>query len=448
VYRRDTIAAIATAAGPGGIGIIRVSGPDAEPLAAAAFRRTAGGTWDSHRLYRGRVVDSAGRALDDGLAVIMRAPHSYTGETVLELHCHGSPVVLRSVLAALLAAGARAAEPGEFTERAFLNGKLDLTQAEAVAALIRARTTGAAAAAADQLFGRLSAHLETLRERLVRAKAHLEVRIDFSEEEVAVDEAGFIAALDALRVDVQALLATYGRGRVLRDGLRVVLVGAPNAGKSSLLNALLAADRAIVTPEPGTTRDVIEAAADFAGVPVVLADTAGIRPATDDAERIGVERAHAVAAAADVVLLVLDWTRALEEQPSPARPAIAVINKIDLPCIWSADALATLERERTTVRVSATLPCGLDALRSAVIAHAAGAHSDQLPVLTSARQEAALRHVEAGLARATDAARAGMPADLIAVDVQAALDHLGAVTGAVSSEEVLDAVFREFCIGK
>ncbi len=450
MYEADTIAAIATPPGPGGIGVIRVSGPAAALLATAAFRRQRSGTWETHRLYHGRVVDCDGTPLDDGLAVLMRAPRSYTGEDVLELHCHGSPVLLQRVLQGLLQRGARPAHAGEFTKRAFLNGKLDLAQAEAVAALVRARTADAASVSTDQLFGHLSAHLATLRQELIRAKSHLEVRIDFDAEEVDLDDAALVSDLERARVGVAALHHTYARGRVLRDGLRVAITGRPNVGKSSLLNALLGTERAIVTAIPGTTRDVLEDSADFDGVPIVLYDTAGVRDAGDEVERLGVERAHRVAASADVVLVVLDTARPLAAQRAVLDQGepIAVLNKIDLPCAWSAEEIAAVEAQHQTVRISATVPLGLDALRQAVTQRASAQWADHLPTLTSARQHAALVQVEASLARALAALHDGLPPDLIAVDVQAALDHVGAVTGTVTSEEVLDAVFREFCIGK
>jgi tRNA modification GTPase len=450
MYEADTIAAIATPAGPGSIAVVRASGPTAEDLARGVFQRRRPGTWQTHRLYGGRILASDGTPLDDGLAVLMRAPRSYTGEDVLELQCHGSPVLVQRVLHSLLSRGARPARPGEFTQRAFLNGKLDLAQAEAVADLIRARTGDAAGVAADQLFGRLSAHLDGLRSELIRAKGHLEACIDFSEEDLGLNEAGLAADLDRVRTDVGALLRTYARGRLLRNGLHVAITGRPNAGKSSLLNALLGSDRAIVTDQPGTTRDVIEESADFDGIPVVLADTAGLRDSDDEVERIGVERARQVAAAADVVLVVLDTARPLAGQPAllEADGSVAVLNKIDLPMAWRPEEIADIEAHYPAVRVSATVPLGLDALRHAVTQRAGGVLRDQLPTLTSARQHDALAKVEVSLARALGALRTGLPPDLIAVDLQAALDHIGAVTGLVTSEEVLDAVFREFCIGK
>ena len=451
MYDPDTIAAIATPPGPGGIGIVRVSGPLAAALAEAVVERRSRGPWHSHRLYAGRIRGAGGAVVDDGLAVLMRAPHSYTGEDVLELHCHGSPVVLDQVLGALLAGGARPALAGEFTKRAFLNGKLDLTQAEAVQALVAARTADAAQTALTQLGGGLSGHLGGLRERLVRARAHVEALLDFGDEDVGLDAAALDDDLAGAAAAVDALLATAARGELLHRGLRVALSGRPNAGKSSLLNALLGAERAIVTPEPGTTRDVIEATLDLQGVPVTLIDTAGLRDSDDAVERLGIARAEHAAAAADVVLLVLDTTRPLAEQAAlldRAGDAVAALNKCDLPPAWSPADEAAVAAAHACVRISATAPFGLDALRQALLARAGAQWADNLPPLTSARQREALARVARSLAAARTARAAGLPPELVAVDLQAALEHIGAVTGAVTSEDVLDAVFREFCIGK
>jgi tRNA modification GTPase len=450
MYDVDTIAAIATPAGPGGVGIVRVSGPEAAHLADVVFERRRAGAWRSHRLYAGRMRAADGRIVDSGLAVLMRAPHSYTGEDVLELHCHGSPLVLEQVLAALLAGGARPARAGEFTKRAFLSGKLDLTQAEAVMALVTARTADAAQAAVAQLGGGLSAHLTGIRERLVRARAHVEAQLDFGDEDVGLDPSALAGEVEAADDDVRALLATAARGALLQRGLRVALTGRPNAGKSSLLNALVGAERAIVTAEPGTTRDVIEVGVDVAGVPVTLVDTAGLRDTGDAIERLGVARAEDAAAGADVVVLVLDTARPFTDQADllGRADAVAALNKCDLPSCWSAAEEAAVVAAHPCVRVSATARIGLDALRQALLARAGAQWADNLPPLTSARQREALSRVARSLAAARDALAADLPPELVAVDLQAALEHIGTVTGAVTSDDVLDVIFREFCIGK
>ena len=450
MYRQDTIAAVATPPGPGAIGVIRVSGPDCERIAAAVFARESTRPWRPRVLYRG-MIRRDGAPLDDALAVLMRAPHSYTGEDVLELHCHGSPAVLHAALQQVLRAGARPAEAGEFTKRAYLNGKLDLTQAEAVIDLIRARTPEGAAQAAEQLFGHLGYHLDELRGRLIRIKGHLEARIDFSDEEIDFDDAALGAEIGSALGRVRDLLRTYARGRLLKQGLRLAITGRPNVGKSSLLNALAQADRAIVTAMPGTTRDVIEEGLDFAGVPVIVADTAGLRDAPGEIERIGVERARAVAQAADVVLVVLDRSVPFEPPahwPHQDQRCVFVLNKIDRPAAWDTEVLGDRRRDHPLVEVSARRGDGLDDLRRTVVEAAGFVHGDSLPALTSIRQREGLAAVEEDLLRALSAARAATPPDLIAVDVQLALEHVGAVTGEVNNEEVLDAIFREFCIGK
>jgi tRNA modification GTPase len=449
MYFEDTVAAIATPPGSGGIGVIRISGPSSEAIGNQVFRRNKAGRWQTHRLYVGTVVDSHGRPLDEALAVLMRGPRSYTGEDVFEIHCHGSPIVLRQALAAALHFGARPAAAGEFTKRAFLNGRMDLTQAEAVIDLIRARTAEGAEQAAGQLFGRLSEHLDDLRQQITRVKGVLEVQIDFSEEEVDFDPAATADLIRGVLDRIQALRQTYERGRLLRDGIEIAITGRPNAGKSSLLNALLGTERAIVTPVPGTTRDVIEEAADFDGVPVVLRDTAGLREARDEVERIGIERAREVAQKADVVLHVVDGS-------VPALPseeeilnihAIIVINKVDLPRALPAERLAAFA-QYPVVEVSALERRGLDALRQTILDRFDRTRQDGLPILTSARQFNALARISDALRSAMQGLEQGTPVDLVSVDVQAALEHIGSITGAVSTEDVLEVIFREFCIGK
>ena len=457
MYAEHTIAAIATPPGAGGIGIVRLSGPLCVAIAAAVVQtHLPAPQWVSHHLYRGRIVDAAGAVLDEALAVLMRAPHSYTGEDVLELHCHGSPVVLRHVLARVLGCGAVAAAPGEFTKRAFLNGRLDLAQAEAVIDLIRARTAGAAQVAAAHLGGALSAHLEALRDATIRLKALLEAQIDFSEEDVTIAPAELLALVADCTGRVETLRQSYAHGKLVRDGIRVAIVGKPNAGKSSLLNALLGEERAIVTPIAGTTRDVIEEAAEVDGIALVLADTAGLRPVehADPVERLGMQRTTGAIAAAQVVLAVLDASRPPDAEDRAVLdsvaglPKVVVLNKIDLgAAVFDAAALAG---GAPVVQVSATERRGLADLRRALVDAVAGGTvpEQEGPVLTNARHYAALTQACASLELARDAIGAGRPPDLVAVDVQDAIDHIGAITGVVSSEDVLDRIFAEFCIGK
>jgi tRNA modification GTPase len=459
MYAGDTIAAVATPPGAGGIGIIRVSGPLSARIAIRVFVPSgAMPNWESHRFYHGRVTAAAGQVLDEGFAVLMRGPRSYTGEDVLELHCHGSPVVLRRVLAEVLDCGARLAEPGEFTRRAFLNGRLDLTQAEAVLDLVRARTMAGATLATQQLGGRLSVHLAGLRTQLVGLRALLEVEIDFPEENVDVSPSQLLSTIDGCLVTIQDLVNTFERGTRLRDGLRVAIIGKPNVGKSSLFNALLGEDRAIVTAVAGTTRDTIEEPADFDGVPVALSDTAGLREPTraDAVECLGIERTAAKIAQAQLLLKVLDAAGPIEQEDlavlSAAAdiPHVVVLNKIDLPQRISEEDVLRLANGGPVLKVSATERQGLPALRRAVISQSFNGNCPgaDTPVLTSVRHHDALQKACRSLALARESIADGRPADLVALDVQDAIDHIGAITGQVTSEDVLDRIFSEFCIGK
>ncbi len=455
MYAADTIVAIATPPGRGGIGIVRLSGPAACGIAAQVFRpRRLRGRPASHRMYAGEVVEGSGEPIDEALAVYMYAPHSYTGEDVVELHCHGSPVVLRRVVRRCCAAGARVAEPGEFTKRAFLNGRIDLVQAEAVAEIVHARTEAAARTGLRHLSGQLSAELAALREALVAAKAHAEAWIDFAEDEVEVTPEALEAELRAIAARIDALLASYERGRLVREGLHLAIVGKPNVGKSSLLNALAGADRAIVTEVPGTTRDVIEESVEIGGVEVVLSDTAGLREEAGHVERLGIERARRRAAEADGVLVVLDRSQPLAEEDwaviaaMEGQPGLIVANKCDLPPRWEPRcALAGLPKK--AVEVSARTGAGLVELQQAVVELFQLAEVDpELPLLTLVRHREALAQARDSLGLAIEGLTLNQPIDLVAVDLQSAVEHIGSITGAVVVDEVLDRIFREFCIGK
>jgi len=459
MYAEDTIAAIATPPGHGGIGIIRLSGPLSAPIAMRLFTPVSHrGDWVSHRLYHGHVRDTDGCVLDEGLAVLMRRPRSYTGEDVLELHCHGSPVMLRRVLAHALRRGARAAEPGEFTRRAFLNGRIDLAQAEAVLDLVHARTPSGATLAARQLTGQLSEYVSAMRAHLVRLKALLEAQIDFAEDEVEVAPEQPLSILDSCASAIQTLLHTFRQGILLREGLRVAIVGKPNVGKSSLLNALLGEERAIVTPIAGTTRDAIEEVADFDGLPVVLTDTAGLRDTgrAEEVERLGMARTTAKMAASQLLLTVLDASAPLDDedwtvlQAVASLPHIVVLNKIDLPKRIADAELDKCVNGQPVVALSAKTRFGLPALRRSVVELVgAGTSIDpSAPMLTNIRHRDALDKARVSLEMARASFAAALPADLIAVDVQDAMDYLAEIAGTITHEEVLDQIFSQFCIGK
>jgi tRNA modification GTPase len=459
MYAGDTIAAVATPSGAAGIGVIRVSGPGSTAIAAAMFSSTrAVPLWESHRLQHGRIVDNDGRTVDEALAVVMRAPHSSTGEDVLEFHCHGSNVVLRRVLALALTHGARLAAPGEFTKRAFLNGRLDLAQAEAVIDLVRARTETGAAMAAEQLCGRLSAELARVRDGLIRIKALLEADIDFSDEDFSIDPAETDRLAASCEQALARLIDSYRHGKIVRDGIRVSIVGKPNVGKSSLLNALLGEDRAIVTPLPGTTRDSIDESVDFDGAPVVLSDTAGLRgeEQADMVERLGMQRTTAKLAAAECAVVVLDASRPVDAddrvvlEATTAVPRVIALNKIDLTPSLSVDETSAATGGSPVVPISATEHLGLAELRHAVVTQVEeGRPVDSgNVVVTNLRHRDALEKGLESLRLARQSIAEDRPADVVAVDVQDSIDRLGEITGTVTTEDILDRVFREFCIGK
>ncbi len=456
----DTIAAIATPPGTGGIGIVRASGPNAERIGLALFKpRKTSTPFRSHRLVHGEIVcPDTGRVLDEVLAVLMRAPHSFTGEDTLEIHCHGGPLILEEVLLAVLRAGARAAEPGEFTRRAFLNGRLDLAQAEAVQEMITARSQRGLDLALGHLRGGLSRLIGELRAAILDILTLLEAEIDFQEED-GVEAAPREALLDRLRditARIEGLTATYGEGRMVREGARVVITGKANVGKSSLFNRLLGENRAIVTPHAGTTRDFIEEGASIRGIPVRYVDTAGIRETQDPAEREGIERVWRQAAVADVVVILLDGSCPFtpEDRDIVAanrdRNVVVAINKCDLPGVLERDALPRGIAGRELLRISAKTGEGIAALRDAVhaaLGRAAG-ESRADAILTNLRHKIALERAFASLRTAEQGLSGGLSPEFAAFDLREALGALGEVTGQAITEEVLDRIFSTFCIGK
>jgi tRNA modification GTPase len=451
----DTIVAPATPPGEGGVGIVRLSGPRASALLSAAFcGRTAPAAMTSHHLYHGRLCRPDHTALDEVLAVVMRAPHSYTGEDVVEVHCHGGSQIMRGALDLFLAAGARLARPGEFTERAFLNGRLDLAQAEAVAALIGARSEQAARAALALLEGRLSRQLHGYAEELRALLLLLEAHIDFPDDDLGVlDHQELATRATAVLGEMHALLQTFDTGRALREGVTVLILGRPNVGKSSLLNALLGEARAIVTEVPGTTRDTVEEQLVLGGLPLRLIDTAGVCDTDDPIEREGVRRAREKAAAADLVLLVIDGSRPLTAEDrmamtlAPPERSIVVRNKSDLTPTAAAEPLGDFSRQ---VAVSVRQGAGLAELQAAIVAHFCGSGGEvgEGVVLTERRHRDALGTALAALERFLAAQAAGAPLECLAFEMRETLAALGQITGETTPDAILEQIFSCFCIGK
>jgi len=433
---RDTIAAIATPAGRGGIGVVRVSGPLVPRIAAAVLGSLPRPRLATFSAFR----DRHGEVVDEGLALHFPAPHSYTGEPVLELQGHGGPIVMQALLAACLDAGARLAEPGEFTRRAFLEGKLDLAQAEAVADLIDAASREAARSALRSLSGEFSAAIGTLQARLVELRALTEAMLDFPEEEVdALHREDAAARLDEVRRALAEVLAKSRQGSLLRGGIHVVLTGRPNVGKSSLLNRLAGEERAIVTPVPGTTRDALREPILIEGLPLVVVDTAGLRESRDEIERLGMQRTHLELERADLVIAVFEASRGRDELPDlPAAPArIDVYNKLDLApgFVAPGDAIA----------VSAKTGEGLEALRQRILQAAGWSSSGEPVFLGRERHLRALAEAAAHLAAAAGEAQRW---EFFAEELRLAHAALGRITGEFSADDLLGEIFARFCIGK
>ncbi|MBD2020379.1 tRNA uridine-5-carboxymethylaminomethyl(34) synthesis GTPase MnmE [Leptolyngbya sp. FACHB-36] len=456
----STIAAIATAIVPeqGSVGIVRVSGPEALAIARRLFHAPGQQAWDSHRILYGYVQHPDTRHLvDEALLLIMQAPRSYTREDVVEFHCHGGIMVVQQVLQLCLEQGAKLAQPGEFTLRAFLNGRLDLTQAESIGDLVGARSPQAAQAALAGLQGKLAHPIRHLRTACLDILAEVEARIDFEEDLPPLDETEIQARLAQVLADVSQILATADRGELLRTGLKVAIVGRPNVGKSSLLNAWSRSDRAIVTDLPGTTRDVVESQLVVSGIPIHVLDTAGIRETEDRVEQMGVARSRTVAQSADLVLLTIDaqagWTAADQEiyQQVQHRPLILVLNKVDL--VQADPIQADLSVDLPTsqvVKTAASLNQGIDALEFAILdtVRAGSLHAANLDFAINQRQAAALTHTKAALQQVQATIADQLPLDFWTIDLRSAIQALGEILGEDVTESVLDRIFSRFCIGK
>ncbi len=470
----DTIAAIATPVGEGGLAVIRLSGAQALAVAERCF--VPGGKHSrkpteaaTHTIHYGRVV-RAGKTVDEVLCAVMRAPRTYTREDIVEITCHGGILSAKTVLDTVLENGARLAEPGEFTKRAFLSGRLDLTQAEAVVDLIHSRTELALSAANEQLAGKLSQRINQLRDDLMHTLAHLEAHLDFPEEDIAPDtREQLFSRLERSLAFMEELLRTANEGRILRRGVRAAIVGRPNAGKSSLLNQLLGHDRAIVSPIPGTTRDTIEETANVRGVPVVFVDTAGLREARDEIEVEGIRRSRASLARAEFILHVLDASEPFTEEDKrlltefAGKKRILVRNKIDLPARPTPDPLtlsllpsdgegASEDRvkRQPIVDVCCLTGQGIETLKDAIkeLVWSGEIKAEMLEVMINARHQDALRRAREATQRTLDALRADLSLDLVAVDLHIAVNAVGEIVGKTATEDLLDSIFSQFCIGK
>jgi tRNA modification GTPase len=438
----DTIAAISTPPGEGAVSLLRISGPQAISIAGSLFiGKRPQGTLTPRVLHFGSFHD-ANEKLDEGLLAVFPGPRSYTGEDLAEIHCHGGILVTARILEAILAMGARAADPGEFTQRAFVNGKMDLTQAEAVMDVIRASTPRALHAAQEQLEGRIGREIEDIRTQLLGVVAHLEAYIDFPEEGIDPHTGKKLAEdIAAIRERVEGLLSTAHEGRILREGVRLVLCGEPNVGKSSLLNRLLGFERAIVSETPGTTRDTIEEFASLSGIPFRITDTAGLRETQDVVENEGVTRARQAIERADVVVHVMDITAPYRDPL--AENEIVALNKIDLPH-------ESFPRPESAIPLSVQTGEGLDILVQAIVDRARGGSSSEAPMLAAinARHQACLRRASDALFQAREDLKNSIAPELVSVPLRAALDAVGEVVGTTDIEDILGQIFSSFCIGK
>ena len=455
----DTIAAIATPIGIGGIGIIKISGPKATEIATQIFRpRNVSLPFKSHHLYYGEVVDSQGSyAIDEALLSFMAKPRSYTREDVVEINCHGGYLVLREILELILKAGARLAEPGEFTKRAFINGRIDLTQAEAVVDLIESKTSLSLKYASSQLKGIISQEINALKRELVEMLSILEASIDFPEEDLEVaTPSHLISQTDHLISRVEKLLSTYNEGRLYREGVSTIIAGKPNVGKSSLFNALLGEERTIVTPVPGTTRDFIEEIINIKGIPLKIIDTAGLRDPADRIEEEGVRITKDKLDQADLIILVIDSSVKLDEQDEAllstlrGKRAVVAYNKIDLPRKASLEKTPRGLSGVQVVLISALYKTGIEELKEAIVSllitHARSLPS--CPIISNLRHKLILEKVLALTQSVREGLQKNIPHEFTASDIQAALNSLGEITGHTTPEDILDQIFSRFCIGK
>ena len=454
----DTIAAIASPIGPGGVGVVRISGPRAKTCFSSIFSHSKAKNPVSHRMILGWIENPKTKtSIDQAMACYMRGPRSYTGEDVVELYCHGGAAVLNKVLKLVLLSGARLAKNGEFTKRAFLNGRLDLAQAESVAALVAAKTGEGAGLALKQLQGRLSTIVNDMRGTLINILAEIEAAIDFEDDMPQLNFRKITAKITDSNKEINKLISQSVKTRIYRDGVATVIVGRPNVGKSSLLNALLEEDRAIVTDQPGTTRDAIEETINIKELPLRVIDTAGIRHPKDKAEHFSIKRAEKELAAADLAVVVIDASSRLTSADKKVlsmthnKTSVIVLNKVDLGIkIKEAMFRRYLSGKPPIIKVSAKTKKGLDKLTAKLYNVAVGLHGKlgDDAILLNARHKECLTRADVLLSRMRDGIKGRRPIELLAVDLKEAVLALGEITGEVVSDEVIDAIFDQFCVGK
>jgi tRNA modification GTPase len=460
IKEEETIAAISTPFGESGIGIVRMSGSLAEPIARKLFKpKKDQFCFISHQFHYGEIIDrQSGNPVDEVLIVLMKSPRTYTKEDIVEIHCHGGYFILQRVLELVLKEGARMAQPGEFTKRAFLNGRIDLTQAEAVIDLIKAKTETSLEIANQQLRGWLYSEMTGLKARLIENLALIEAHIDFPEEEIEPIAFGELKKdVERMMHQVEEWISSYEEGKIFREGISCAIVGKTNVGKSSLLNVLLKEERAIVTPIPGTTRDVIEEILNIYGIPIRLMDTAGLRRPADSIEQEGVRRAKERVADSDLVLLMLDGSRELDTDDLEifgeikGKKGVVIINKSDLPLRISLEEVKNRFRDDTIVLISALKNEGIDDLKKTIynsLVHRDVRATPEHLIVANIRHKAGLTQVRDNLSSAAKGLEEGTSLEFIAFEIRSALDALGELVGETATEEVLNRIFEQFCIGK
>lgn len=455
VLQDDVIAAIATPSGVGGVGIVRISGKDAIAVADRVYRNASDqqlASFETHTIHYGHCCDAQGKWIDEVLVSIMKAPRSYTAEDVVEINCHGGPVALHAVLDAVIRAGARLADPGEFTRRAFVNGRIDLTQAEAVADIIEAKTAIGLAYSVNQLSGGLSKKYQAMDAELLHLMTFIDAAIDYSEYDIETVTGDTLRrSIDGLIVSVDALLDSAQMGKIYQNGVDTVILGEPNVGKSSLLNKLIREDKALVTDIPGTTRDAVEAYINIEGIPFHIIDTAGIRETDDVVEKLGVEKSKQMMDRAELILMMTDVSRETSEDEDALiaalqdKPYIRIYNKMDL----KDEVLTDLKPNEIALSIKTEI--GLDALRRQMVAMVTGnqmAKAADDVIVSNLRHVNLLRQVRENLTNALNSLSIGMSVDMVAIDLEEALENLRRITGQSLGDDIIDQIFANFCLGK